>query len=49
MTEEGRDYYESVYLITGILNSARDSRALLRSIVESVARAMGQRPARSCC
>jgi len=41
MAKEKRDYYESVYQIAGILNSARDSRALLRSIVESVAKAIG--------
>lgn len=41
MAKERRDYYESVYQIAGILNSARNSRALLRSIVESVARAIG--------
>jgi GAF domain-containing protein len=41
MVKERRDYYESVYHITSVLNSARDSRALLLSIVESVAKAMG--------
>jgi GAF domain-containing protein len=41
MVKEKRDYYESVYQITLVLNSARDSEALLHSIVESVARAMG--------
>lgn len=41
MVKEKRDYYESVYQITLVLNSARDSRALLHSIVESVAKAMG--------
>ena len=41
MVKERRDYYESVYHITSVLNSARDSRALLLSIVESVAEAMG--------
>ena len=38
MTKERRDYYESVYQITLVLNSALDSRALLHSIVESVAK-----------
>jgi GAF domain-containing protein len=41
MVKEKRDYYESVYQLTLVLNSARDSRALLHSIVESVAKAMG--------
>jgi len=41
MAKERRDYYESVYQIAAILNSARDSRALLHSIVESVAKAIG--------
>lgn len=41
MTEERRDYYESVYQIASILNSARDPRALLLSIVESLAKALG--------
>ena len=41
MVKEGRDYYESVYHITSVLNSARDSKALLLSIVEGVAKAMG--------
>jgi len=41
MTKEKRDYYESVYQITSILNSERDPRSLLRSIVESVAKAIG--------
>ena len=41
MVKERLDYYESVYHITSVLNSARDSRALLLSIVESVAEAMG--------
>lgn len=41
MVKERQDYYESVYHITSVLNSARDSRALLLSIVESVAKAMG--------
>jgi GAF domain-containing protein len=40
MVKEKRDYYENVYQITLVLNSARDSRALLHSIVESVAKAM---------
>lgn len=39
MARERRDYYESVYQIAAILNSARDSRDLLHSIVESVAKA----------
>lgn len=41
MTKEKRDYYEDVYQIISILNSQRDPRSLLRSIVESVAEAMG--------
>jgi signal transduction protein with GAF and PtsI domain len=41
MTRERRDYYESVYQIASILNSARDPRALLHSIVETTAKAMG--------
>ena len=41
MAKERRDYYESLYQITLILNSARDPRALLHSIVESVAKAIG--------
>jgi len=41
MPGEKRDYYESVYQITSILNSERDPRSLLHSIVESVAKAMG--------
>ena len=41
MVKERRDYYESVYHITSVLNSACDSRALLLTIVESVAKAMG--------
>jgi GAF domain-containing protein len=41
MAKEKRDYYESVYQITLVLNSARDSKALLHSIVESVAKAIG--------
>jgi GAF domain-containing protein len=41
MVKVRRDYYESVYHITSVLNSARDSKALLLSIVESVAKAMG--------
>jgi len=40
MVKERQDYYESVYEIAAILNSARDSRILLNSIVERVARAM---------
>lgn len=40
MVKERQDYYESVYQISAILNSARDSRILLKSIVESVAKAM---------
>jgi len=39
MTKVGRDYYESVYHIASILNSERNSRALLYSLVESVAKA----------
>ena len=39
--KEKQDYYENVYHITSVLNSARDSRALLLSIVEGAARAMG--------
>ena len=38
MTKKRQDYYESIYQITSILNSARDPRALLHSIVESVAK-----------
>jgi len=41
MAKERRDYYESLYQITLVLNSARDPRALLHSIVESVAKAIG--------
>lgn len=41
MTKARRDYYESVYQIALILNSARDPRALIRSIVETTAKAMG--------
>ena len=41
MAKERRDYYESLYQITLILNSARDPRALLHSIVESIAKAIG--------
>ena len=41
MAKERRDYYESLYQITSVLNSARDPRALLHSIVESVAKAIG--------
>lgn len=41
MAKERRDYYESLYQITLILNSARDPRALLHSIVESVAKTIG--------
>lgn len=40
MAKEKRDYYESVYQITLVFNSARDSRVLLHSIVESVAKAI---------
>jgi len=40
MTKQRRDYYGSVYQIASILNSARDPRALLHSIVESVAKAI---------
>jgi GAF domain-containing protein len=40
MAKEERDYYESVYQITLVFNSARDSRVLLHSIVESVAKAI---------
>jgi len=40
MTRHKRDYYESVYQIASILNSARDPKTLLHSIVESVAKAM---------
>lgn len=39
MTKERRDYYERVYEVASILNSERSPRALLRSIVESVATA----------
>jgi len=38
-TEE--NYYQSLYEITAMLNSERDPRALLQSIVESVAKATG--------
>ncbi len=41
MPRQKRDYYESVFQISSILNSERDPRSLLRSIVESVAKAMG--------
>ena len=41
MTKEKRDYYENVYQVISILNSQRDPRSLLRSIVESVAKALG--------
>jgi GAF domain-containing protein len=41
MIKEKRDYYESVYEITSILNSERDPRSLLHSIVQSVAKATG--------
>lgn len=41
MAKSRRDYYESLYQITLILNSARDPRALLHSIVESIAKAIG--------
>ncbi|MFP3897956.1 MAG: GAF domain-containing protein [Dehalococcoidia bacterium] len=41
MTKERRDYYESIYQIASILNSERNPRALLHSIVESVAKAIG--------
>jgi len=40
MAGRKRDYYESVYQITSTLNSTRDARTLLHSIVESVAKAM---------
>jgi len=39
MTKDRRDYYERVYEVASILNSERSPRALLRSIVESVAKA----------
>jgi signal transduction protein with GAF and PtsI domain len=41
MVKAKRDYYEGVYQITLVLNSARDSKALLHSIVERAAKAMG--------
>jgi transcriptional regulator with GAF, ATPase, and Fis domain len=40
MARQRRDYYQSVYQITSTLNSTRDARTLLHSIVESVAKAM---------
>ena len=43
MSNERRDYYESIYQIASILNSERNPRALLHSIVESVAEAIGAR------
>ncbi len=41
MKRTEQNYYQSLYEITGILNSERDPRALLSSIVQSVAKAMG--------
>jgi len=41
MAKEGRDYYERVYEVVSVLNSERDPRALLHSVVESVAKATG--------
>lgn len=41
MAKKGRDYYESVYEVVSVLNSERDPRALLHSVVESVAKATG--------
>jgi GAF domain-containing protein len=41
MAKEGRDYYGSVYKVASILNSERSPKALLHSIVESVAKATG--------
>jgi GAF domain-containing protein len=41
MAKKGRDYYENVYEVVSVLNSERDPRALLHSVVESVAKATG--------
>lgn len=41
MKKTEKNYYQSLYEITSILNSERDPRALLYSIVESVAKATG--------
>ena len=39
MIKERRDYYERIYQIASTLNSERNPRALLHSIVESIAKA----------
>ena len=39
MAKKGRDYYGRLYEVASILNSERNPRALLNSIVESVAKA----------
>ena len=41
MAKKGRDYYGRLYEVASILNSERNPRALLNSIVESVAKATG--------
>jgi GAF domain-containing protein len=41
MAKKGRDYYESIYEVVSVLNSERDHRTLLHTVVESVAKAIG--------
>ena len=41
MKKTERNYYQSLYEVASIFNSERDSRTLLHSIVESVAKATG--------
>ena len=41
MKKNGRNYYQSLYEVTSVLNSEREPGALLQSFVESVAKATG--------
>jgi signal transduction protein with GAF and PtsI domain len=41
MKKSEKDYYRRLYEVASILNSERNPRALLNSIVESVAKATG--------
>lgn len=41
MKKTEKNYYESLYQVTAVLNSEREPMALLQSIVESVAKAIG--------
>ncbi|MBE0480117.1 MAG: GAF domain-containing protein [Dehalococcoidia bacterium] len=43
MKKMERDYYQSLYEVAAILNSQRDPRALLRAIVEYVAKTTGHK------